>query len=225
MLFRSIAVYDDRVEIANPGILPPKITPENIKESHESFPYNRNMAQALYRSTFLESWGSGIRRIIEACREQGVEDPTWRWDGSFVYVTFKRSAKVTSDTTKDNLGGDVAPSTDQVPTKHRPTTDQIPTNHRPKHDPSTTQVRPKYDPSTTQVSQLIILMGEDYMSLSEIMSLFNLSSAKRFRENYLNPALSDGAIERLYPDQPRHPKQKYRLTEIAKKWKSNNQNS
>ena len=68
----SIAVYDDRVEIANPGILPPKITPENIKESHESFPYNRNMAQALYRSTFLENWGSGIRRIIEACRDQGV---------------------------------------------------------------------------------------------------------------------------------------------------------
>ena len=221
----SIAVYDDRVEIANPGILPPKITPENIKESHESFPYNRNMAQALYRSTFLESWGSGIRRIIEACREQGVEDPTWRWDGSFVYVTFKRSAKVTSDTTKDNLGGDVAPSTDQVPTKHRPTTDQIPTNHRPKHDPSTTQVRPKYDPSTTQVSQLIILMGEDYMSLSEIMSLFNLSSAKRFRENYITPALSDGAIERLYSDQPRHPKQKYRLTEVAKEWKSANKNS
>lgn len=221
----SIAVYDDRVEIANPGILPPKITPENIKESHESFPYNRNIAHALYRSTFLESWGSGIRRIIEACQEQGVEEPTWRWDGAFVYVIFKRPAKVASDTTKDNLGGDVAPSTDQVPTKHRPTTDQIPTNHRLKHDPSTTQARPKYDPSTTQVSQLIILMGEDYMSLSEIMSLFNLSSAKRFRENYLNPALSDGAIERLYPDQPRHPKQKYRLTEIAKEWKSNNQNS
>ncbi|MDE7420956.1 MAG: hypothetical protein K2N35_12185 [Muribaculaceae bacterium] len=42
---------------------------------HVSYPYNRNMAQALYRSTFLESWGSGIHRIIEACREQGVEAP------------------------------------------------------------------------------------------------------------------------------------------------------
>ena len=40
-----------------------------FKESHESYPYNRNMAQALYRSTLLESWGSGIHRIIEACRE------------------------------------------------------------------------------------------------------------------------------------------------------------
>lgn len=116
----SIAVYDDRVEIANPGILPPKITPENIKESHESFPYNRNMAHALYRSTFLENWGSGIHRIIEACQEQGVEEPTWRWDGAFVYVTFKRPVKVAPDTPKDYLGGNDALSTPQVPPKHPP---------------------------------------------------------------------------------------------------------
>ena len=94
----SIAVYDDRVEIANPGVFPPQIPIEHVKESHESYPYNRNMAQALYRSTFLESWGSGIHRIIEACHEQGVEDPTWRWDGGFVYVTFKRPAKLDSTT-------------------------------------------------------------------------------------------------------------------------------
>ena len=130
----SIAVYDDRVEIANPGILPPKITPENIKESHESFPYNRNMAQALYRSTFLESWGSGIHRIIEACREQCVEEPTWRWDGAFVYVTFMRPAKA-SDAAKANSGSGAAPSTDQV---------------RPKFAPSSPQVRPKHRSSKTQ---------------------------------------------------------------------------
>ena len=86
----SIAVYDDRVEIANPGVFPPQITPDTIKDSHESFPYNRNMAHALYRSTFLESWGSGIHRIIEACQEQEVEEPVWRSDGAFIYVIFKR---------------------------------------------------------------------------------------------------------------------------------------
>lgn len=113
----SIAVYDDRVEIANPGILPPKITPENIKESHESFPYNRNMAHALYRSTFLESWGSGIRRIIEACREQGVGEPTWRWDGGFVYVTFKRPSYKTrqnGDSYKEISKDNVALNPDNV---------------------------------------------------------------------------------------------------------------
>lgn len=211
----SIAVYDDRVEIANPGILPPKITAETIKDSHESYPYNRNMAHALYRSTFLESWGSGIRRIIEACREQGVDDPTWRWDGGFVYVTFKRPVK------DDSNIAQVPSKQEDEPLNYRPTTAQPPA----KDDLRTTQARPKYDPSTTQVSQLIKLMGEDYMSLKDIMLLFNLNSAKRFRENYLTPALSDGAIERLYPAQLKHPKQKYRLTEVAKEWKSANKNS
>ena len=113
----SIAVYDDRVEIANPGILPPKITAETIKDSHESYPYNRNMAHALYRSTFLESWGSGIHRIIEACREQGVEDPTWRWDGGFVYVTFKRPSYKTrqnGDSYKEISKDNVALNPDNV---------------------------------------------------------------------------------------------------------------
>ncbi len=113
----SIAVYDDRVEIANPGILPPKITAETIKDSHESYPYNRNMAHALYRSTFLESWGSGIRRIIEACREQGIEDPTWRWDGGFVYVTIKRPSYKTrqnGDSYKEISKDNVALNPDNV---------------------------------------------------------------------------------------------------------------
>ena len=195
----SIAVYDDRVEIANPGILPPKITAETIKDSHESYPYNRNMAHALYRSTFLESWGSGIRRIIEACREQGVEEPTWRWDGAFVYVTFKRpSYKQDSDSAQ------VSSNQDDEPHIHRSTTDQPPLNYRP---------------STAQVQKLIISMNEEYMTMTELMECVGLKHRTTFRENYLLPAIEDGAIGLLYPDVPNHPKQKYHLTEDANKWK------
>ncbi len=198
----SIAIYDDRIEIANPGIFPPQISPESIKQPHESYPYNLKIAEALYKSTYLESWGSGAKRIMDACREQGVEEPTWRWAGGFVIVTFKRP-------NKETVSAELSPEQD--------------TNATPvatKHDPSTTQARPKYDPSTAQVKQIIKVMGDDYMGLSEIMTIFELRSPKRFRENYLNPAIADGAVERLYPDQPKHPKQKYRLTEAAKAWKN-----
>lgn len=39
---------------------------------------------------------------MDACHEQGVEEPTWRWDGGFVIVTFKRPTKnvYTIDTLK-----------------------------------------------------------------------------------------------------------------------------
>lgn len=210
----SLAIYDDRIEIASPGQFPRQITPENIKEPHESFPHNLNVAEALFRMTYLENWGSGAKRIIDACRARNVEEPTWSDHGGFITVTFKRPVKnVSSPDLTKNLGGVTALSTHQAP---------------PKHDPSTTQARPKYDPSTTQVAQLIKLiklMNEDYMSLKDIMALFKLNSAKRFRENYLNPAIEDGAIERLFPQHPKHPKQKYRLTTAALEWKkSKNEN-
>ena len=86
----SIGIYDDRVEISNPGILPPQITPESIKQPHDSFPYNLTIAETLYKSTFLESWGSGVRRIIDACINQNVEEPIWISDAGFITVVFKR---------------------------------------------------------------------------------------------------------------------------------------
>jgi len=101
-LTNSIAIYDDRVEIANPGIFPSRITPDNIKEPHESYPYNVAVAETLYRSMWLENWGSGVRRIIEACQEQGVEEPIWRWDGGFVYVVFQRAKTEAGKLPTDN---------------------------------------------------------------------------------------------------------------------------
>ncbi|MBD5192456.1 MAG: ATP-dependent DNA helicase RecG, partial [Bacteroidales bacterium] len=191
-LLNSIAIYDDRVEIGNPGIFPSQITPENIKEPHDSYPYNVKMAEALYRSMWLENWGSGAKRIIEACQEQGVEEPTWRWDGGFVYVTFKR------------------------PTKYDPSTNQVP----PNLTPSSPQVRPKFAPSSPQVIQLVQTMGDNSYSIRELTELCGYIDPKHFREGYIKPALAENAIERLYADQPNHPKQKYRLTEVAKEWKN-----
>ena len=97
----------------------------------------------------------------------------------------------------------------------------IVTFKRPKQDRSTTRVGLKYVPSTAQVQRLVELMEDEYMSMKELMELFDLKSAKRFRENYIQPALAEGAIERLYPDTPNHPKQKYRLAGLAKEWKKN----
>lgn len=104
----SIAIYDDRVEIANPGVFPSQLSPESIKQPHESYPYNLKIAEVLYKSTYLESWGSGAKRIMDACREQGLDEPMWRWDGGFVIVTFKRPAK--------NIGAKANPKENDIET-------------------------------------------------------------------------------------------------------------
>jgi ATP-dependent DNA helicase RecG len=87
----SIAVYDDRVEIENPGRLPFDLTPETIKSAHASYPYNPLIAEVLYRSSFLESWGSGVSRMVDACRAQGVPEPEYEVNGGFVRIVFRRA--------------------------------------------------------------------------------------------------------------------------------------
>ena len=99
----SLAIYDDRIEIASPGQFPRQITPENIKQPHESFPHNLNVAEALFRMTYLENWGSGAKRIIDACRTQNVEDPTWSDHGGFITVTFKRPTKQSLSTPEKEI--------------------------------------------------------------------------------------------------------------------------
>lgn len=84
----TLAIYDDRLEITNPGRFPAPLTPETIKEPHGSFPYNLRIAQVLYLTTFLEGWGTGVRRMIDICREQGVPEPEYKSDGYSVTITF-----------------------------------------------------------------------------------------------------------------------------------------
>ena len=86
----SIAVYDDRVEIENPGRLPFDLTPETIKSAHASYPYNPLIAEVLFKSSFLESWGSGVGRMVDACRAQGVPEPEYEVAGGFVRIVFRR---------------------------------------------------------------------------------------------------------------------------------------
>ena len=67
--------------------------------------------------------------------------------------------------------------------------------------------------STPQVELLIQKMGDSYMTMREMAEVCNIKDLKYFRESYITLALESGMIERLYPNQPKHPKQQYRLTE------------
>lgn len=100
----SLAIYDDRVEIVNPGKFPPQLTADTIRMSHESYPYNKKIAQVLYLTKNLEKWGTGANRMIELCREQGVAEPEWTTGNGTVTITFKRpSVGISSEQTTQNL--------------------------------------------------------------------------------------------------------------------------
>ena len=81
---------------------------------------------------------------------------------------------------------------------------------------STPQVPHKF---SQHVETLILSFNDEYMTSAEIMGAIGLKDRKSFSELYLNAALSEKAIERKYPNTPRHPRQQYRMTELAKTWK------
>ena len=61
-------------------------------------------------------------------------------------------------------------------------------------------------------------IGNNILSVKEMMELLELRHRENFLNVYLNPAIESGVIEPIYPDQPHHPKQKYRLTDKGKSY-------
>ena len=69
---------------------------------------------------------------------------------------------------------------------------------------------------TGQVESLINCLANDILSVKEIMERLSLKGRDNFLNTYLNPALKDGLIIQTHPENSKHPKQKYYLTEKGK---------
>lgn len=69
---------------------------------------------------------------------------------------------------------------------------------------------PDTDPVSEQVKALLNCLGNDELSISQLMERLGLSHRPTFRKNYLRPALDAGLIEMTIPDKPNSRNQKYR---------------
>jgi fido (protein-threonine AMPylation protein) len=77
---------------------------------------------------------------------------------------------------------------------------------------STEQVPNKYRASTEQENVLLFAIGNEQFTLKQLMGKVGLKHRPTFLENYINPAIKNGLIRALYPENPNHPRQKYLLT-------------
>ena len=71
----QMRVYNDRIELWNQGRLPDELTPAKLLERHASYPRNKNIAEVFYRAGFIESWGRGIRKIVDGMKQAGLALP------------------------------------------------------------------------------------------------------------------------------------------------------
>lgn len=71
---------------------------------------------------------------------------------------------------------------------------------------------------SVQVKMLIICVDDKELSVDEILEVYKqvykqvYKSKWYFKKNTIQPAITEGYVEMLYPENPNHPKQKYRLT-------------
>ena len=84
----QVSVYDDKLYIANIGCIPEDWTVDNLLGKHASRPYNPNIANVFYLGGFVESWGRGVEKIFNACKDDNVPEPTYTIHPGDIMIKF-----------------------------------------------------------------------------------------------------------------------------------------
>jgi ATP-dependent DNA helicase RecG len=70
----EIAIFSNRIEIYNPGTFPIGVMPEDfINGVENSIHRNPLLAELMYYTRDIESFGTGLKRIADACRDADVK--------------------------------------------------------------------------------------------------------------------------------------------------------
>ena len=80
----QVMLFADRLEIWNPGTLPPPLTLDKLRVPHESVPGNPLLARAMYLVKYIEQMGTGTLDMIARCVEAGLREPEFEAAGTFV---------------------------------------------------------------------------------------------------------------------------------------------
>ena len=98
------------------------------------------------------------------------------------------------------------------PTNTGQAPEQVPEQVPHKLGTSAGQVQDKFGYVSPDVIGLLQVIGHQKLSVKEMMMGMELKGRDNFLKVHLNPAISKGFVRLLYPDTPRHPRQKYLLT-------------
>lgn len=93
----QIRVYDNSIDFWNDGFLPEGITLEALKHKHSSKPRNPVIADVCFKGGYIDSWGRGTIKIIEACKSAKLAEPEFKeLSGGFLIVVSKTIIKESS---------------------------------------------------------------------------------------------------------------------------------
>jgi ATP-dependent DNA helicase RecG len=86
----QVYVFADRIEVRNPGELPPSLTPEALRVTHSSVPRNVRLAEVLWFAHYIEKVGTGTLDVIAGCQRADLPEPDFGQAGGEFQVTLWR---------------------------------------------------------------------------------------------------------------------------------------
>jgi ATP-dependent DNA helicase RecG len=95
----QVRIFDDRIEVWGCGPLPEPLTLEDLKKEHKSIPRNPLISKCFFLIKFIEQWGTGTNRMIEACLKHGLPEPLFEYVARDFVVIF-RKYRVTEEVMK-----------------------------------------------------------------------------------------------------------------------------
>lgn len=179
-----VAIYDDKLEIQNPGTMLPGMSIEQFKAGVSRI-RNPLIARVFGALKLVEEWGSGYKRIKEACQHGGYPEPQWEELGTVLRVTFFPHPEVVTSGTKSG------PSRDQVGTK------------------SALSQYPDLE------MQKLLEFCRQPRFISEMLALLSWQNRTKFRRKFVYPLIEKGLLEMTIPDKPNSRLQKYIITQAG----------
>ena len=95
----QVRIFDDRIEIWGCGSLPEPLTVDDLKQSHRSILRNPLIGKCLFLIKFIEHWGTGTNRIIDACVNHGLPEPIFEELSGSLVVTLRKM--ITKETLRE----------------------------------------------------------------------------------------------------------------------------
>lgn len=118
-----------------------------------------------------------------------------QWDLRNRYLVINPPAELAEQPRLDTTTSSM--QTEQAPNKHRTSTEQAPN---------------MFYTDDKNTRDLVLTIGKEQLTVKDMMNGMGLKHRPNFLEQFLTPAISAGFVRMLYPDSPRHPRQKYLLT-------------
>lgn len=90
----QVAIFDDRLEITNPGTLPFGLSLETALSGVSQLG-NKVLGLVFRELQLIEQWGSGLSRISDICQQQQIKSPKFEELDHFFRITlYPRTAKI-----------------------------------------------------------------------------------------------------------------------------------